>query len=314
MGGHGLFAVPAVVCTVGARYAGSMTHAHRNAALWMAGWLSAMLIITIAGREVGRELDVFQIMLMRSAIGFVMLWPLVWRRGGFAAMRTSRLRLHVLRNVIHYGAQFGWFAALLLIPVAQVIAIEFTLPIWTALFAVTVLGEHFTRGKLVALVSGLVGVLVIVRPGFATIEPGQLIMVAAAVGFGMSVGMTKLLTRTDSAVAIIFWMIVVQTALGLLPALYVWRWPSLQAWPWIVVIAFCGTFSHYCYARAMQHADAMVVVPMDFLRVPLAALLGWLVYAERVDLYTALGAALILSGNLLNLRPVARAAHVSPAR
>ncbi len=278
-----------------------MNHAYRNAALWMAGWLAAMLTITVAGREVGRELDVFQIMLLRSVLGFVMLWPLVRRSGGFAAMRTSRLGLHVLRNIVHFGAQFGWFAALLLIPVAQVIAIEFTMPIWTALFAVTLLGEHFTRGKLAALVLGLIGVVVIVRPGFAAIEPGQLIMIVAAIGFGTSVGMTKLLTRTDSAVAIIFWMIVVQTALGLVPALYVWRWPSLHAWPWILVIGFCGTFSHYCYARAMQHADATVVVPMDFLRVPLAALLAWLVYAERVDLYTALGAALILAGNLLNL-------------
>jgi drug/metabolite transporter (DMT)-like permease len=278
-----------------------MNKAYRNAALWMSGWLAAMLTITVAGREVGRELDVFQIMLLRSALGFLMVLPLVRHAGGFAAMRTTRIGLHALRNVVHFAAQFGWFAALLLIPVAQVIAIEFTLPIWTALFAVTLLGERFTRGKLAALALGLIGVIIIVRPGFATIEPGQLIMVAAAFGFGTSVGMTKLLTRTDSAVAIIFWMIVVQALLGLLPGLYVWVWPSLQTWPWIVVIAFCGTFSHYCYARAMQHADATVVVPMDFLRVPLAALLGWLVYAERVDLYTALGAALILTGNLLNI-------------
>ncbi|GIL39211.1 DMT transporter permease [Rhodospirillales bacterium TMPK1] len=278
-----------------------MNTAYRNAALWMTGWLAAMLTITVAGREVGRELDVFQIMVLRSVIGFLLLWPLVRRAGGFAAMRTQRLGLHVLRNCVHYGAQFGWFAALLLIPVAQVIAIEFTLPIWTALFAVTLLGERFTPAKLIALAFGLIGVVVIVRPGFATVETGQLIMIAAAFGFGTSVGMTKLLTRTDSAVAIIFWMTIVQTALGIVPALYVWRWPAAHLWPWILVIAFCGTFSHYCYARAMQHADATVAVPMDFLRVPLAALLGWLVYAERVDLYTAAGAALILTGNLLNL-------------
>lgn len=283
-----------------------MNSAYGKAALWMSGWLAAMLTITVAGREAGRELDVFQIMVMRSVIGFFLLWPLVRRAGGLRAMRTQKLGLHVLRNTIHYGAQFGWFAALLLIPVAQVIAIEFTLPIWTALFAVTLLGERFSAPKLAALVLGLVGVVIIVRPGFAEVAPGQLIMILAAVGFGTSVGMTKLLTRTDSAVAIIFWMIVIQSAIGLVPALYVWRWPSLALWPWILVIAFCGTFSHYCYARAMQHADATVVVPMDFLRVPLAALLAWIVYAERVDFYTALGAALILAGNLLNIARPAR--------
>lgn len=283
-----------------------MNSAYGKAALWMSGWLAAMLTVTVAGREAGRELDVFQIMVLRSLIGFAMLWPLVRRAGGLRAMRTRKLGLHVLRNAIHYGAQFGWFAALLLIPVAQVIAIEFTLPIWTALFAATVLGERFSPARLGALAFGLVGVFVIVRPGFAEVSTGQLIMIAAAAGFGTSVGMTKLLTRSDSAVQIIFWMIVIQSAIGIVPALFVWRWPGLHLWPWIVVIAFCGTFSHYCYARAMQHADATVVVPMDFLRVPLAALLAWIVYAERVDFYTAVGAALILGGNLLNLPRRAR--------
>jgi drug/metabolite transporter (DMT)-like permease len=112
----------------------------------------------------------------------------------------------------------------------------------------------------------------------------------------------KSLTRTESVVSIIFWMLVVQSSIGLVPALWAWRTPSAQVWPWILVIALCGTFSHYCLARAMRHADATIVVPMDFLRVPLTAAAGWLFYAERVDLITVLGAALILAGNLLNLK------------
>ena len=119
--------------------------------------------------------------------------------------------------------------------------------------------------------------IVIVRPATGEINQGQLIALAAAVGFGVSVAMMKSLTRTEKTVAIIFWMLVVQSAAGLLPALYVWQWPSAHTWGWIVVIAFCGTFSHYCMARAMLHADATVVLPMDFLRVPLTATLGWLI-------------------------------------
>jgi drug/metabolite transporter (DMT)-like permease len=98
-------------------------------------------------------------------------------------------------------------------------------------------------------------------------------------------------------------MIAIQSVAGLFPALYVWTWPPTYVWGWVVVIAFCGTFSHYCMARAMLHADATVVIPMDFLRVPLTATVGWLVYAEKLDLFTVLGAVLILTGNLLNLRP-----------
>ena len=114
--------------------------------------------------------------------------------------------------------------------------------------------------------------------------------------------MMKSLTRTESTIAIIFWMLVIQSAAGLLPSIYVWRSPSAYVWGWIAVLAFCGTFSHYCMARAMLYADATVVLPMDFLRVPLTATAGWLLYSERLDLWTVFGAALILTGNLLNLR------------
>ena len=277
------------------------------AALWMAGWLTLMLVIAIAGREALREINVFQLMEMRSLLGFLMLYPLV--RANVAAMRTTRLPQHVARNIIHYGAQLGWFFALTLIPIGQVVAIEFTMPIWTALLATTFLGERMTIWKIAAIALGLIGVVVIVRPAISEINPGQLIALGAAVGFGISVAMVKSLTRTDQPVAIMFWMLVVQSAAGLFPALYVWQWPAAHLWFWVVVIAFCGTFSHYCMARAMLHADATVVIPMDFLRVPLSAAAGWLIYSERLDLFTVTGAALILTGNLLNLKP-----NPSPAR
>jgi len=276
----------------------------------MAGWLALMLIVAIAGRESTREVNVFQIMEVRTVLGFLMLYPLVRTNGGFAAMRTSRPLQHIGRNLIHYCAQLGWFFALTLIPLGQVVSIEFTMPIWTAILAASFLGERMTFGKIAAVLLGLIGVIVIVRPATGEINPGQLIALAAALGFGVSIVMMKSLTRTESALRIIFWMLVIQSAVGFSPALYVWTWPSAHAWGWMAVIAFCGTFSHYCMARAMLYGDATVVLPMDFLRVPLTAAAGWLIYSERLDLFTVLGAALILGGNLLNLR----AAQPAPAR
>jgi drug/metabolite transporter (DMT)-like permease len=281
-----------------------------RAALWMAGWLALMLIVAIAGRETTRELNVFQIMEVRSILGFFMLYPLIRVNGGFAAMKTSRPLQHIGRNLIHYAAQLGWFFALTLIPLGQVVSIEFTMPIWTAILAAGFLGERMTVWKISAIALGVVGVTVIVRPVAGEINPGQLIALGAAVGFGISIAMMKSLTRTESTLTIIFWMLVIQAAAGFFPSLYAWIWPSAYAWGWIVVIAFCGTFSHYCMARAMLHADATVVVPMDFLRVPLTATAGWLIYSERLDMFTVLGAVLILSGNLLNLK----AADPVPAR
>ena len=268
----------------------------------MAGWLCCLTVMAVAGREATRELHVFQVTMLRSVIGLLMIYPLLRTAGGLGAMRTSRPWLQIARNVVHYCAQFSWFMALTMIPLAQVISIEFTMPIWTAILAVSFLGERMGVWKNIAVVTGLVGVAIIVRPFSGSANVGQLAVFAAAVGYAVSVIMVKALTRTESTIAIIFWMMVIQSALGLVPGLVVWRWPSPYVWAWLLVIGFVGAYSHYCMTRALRYADATTVVPMDFLRVPLAALVGWLVYAERVDVFTVLGAALILAANLLNLK------------
>jgi len=273
-----------------------------KAAFWMALSIASFLAMSVAGRATTAELNVFQVLELRSVIGFFILLPLVMMSGGFAAMRTERPVAHIARNVIHYTGQAAWLYALTLIPLAVLISIEFTTPIWTALLAVSFLGEKLSRPRLAAIVLGLVGVVIIVRPGIGSVDPGHLVVLGAAVCFGISVVMVKSLTRTDSVVRIIFWMLVIQSVLGLAPALYVWRNPPLELWPWIVLIAFTGMSSHFCMARALAYADATVISPMDFLRVPLSALIGWLLYHEQIDAFTAGGALLILLGNLLNLQ------------
>src|SRR5436190_19875377 len=159
------------------------------AALWMAGWLALMLIVAVAGREALRDLNVFQVMLFRSGIGLLLLYPLIHRAGGFAVVKTQRLPQHISRNVIHFAAQLGWFYALTLIPIGQVVAIEFTMPIWTAILAAMFLAERITVWKVGAIALGLIGVLLIVRPAAGEINPGQLIALAAAIGFGISITM-----------------------------------------------------------------------------------------------------------------------------
>jgi drug/metabolite transporter (DMT)-like permease len=281
----------------------SNTPSKTMAALWMAGWLSLTVIMAVAGREAAQQISVFEIMEVRSLLGLLMLSPIIFRAGGFAALKTARLPQHIARNLIHYASQLGWFIALTLIPIGQVVAIEFTMPIWTAILAASFLAERITPWKIAAIMLGLVGVIVIVRPAAGEINQGQLIALGAAIGFSISIALVKSLTRTESALSILFWMLVVQSVAGFLPTLFVWAWPPAYLWGWLVVIAICGTFAHYCLASAMRYADATIVVPMDFLRVPLTATAGWLLYSERLDAWTVFGAALILFGNLLNLKP-----------
>ncbi|RWI20377.1 DMT family transporter [Mesorhizobium sp.] len=273
-----------------------------KAAFWMALSIASFLTMSVAGRATTAELNVFQVLELRSVIGLFILLPLVMMSGGFAAMRSNRPTAHIARNVVHFIGQAAWLYALTLIPLAVLISIEFTTPIWTAILAVGFLGERLSRPRLAAIVLGLIGVLIIVRPGVGSVDPGHVVVLGAAVCFGISVVLVKSLTRTDSVVSIIFWMLVIQSVLGLIPALYEWRNPPLQLWPWILLIAFTGMSSHFCMARALAYADATVISPMDFLRVPLSALIGWLLYQEQIDAFTAGGALLILLGNLLNLQ------------
>jgi drug/metabolite transporter (DMT)-like permease len=267
----------------------------------MGGWFAAMMMMIVAGRAALTELDPFEVMELRSLIGLALFYPLVVRHGGLRSMATRRPLLQVGRNLAHYAGQYLWFLALSMIPVAQVVSIEFTMPIWTAVLAATLLGERITARKGLAIALGLIGVVIIVRPGVTEANPGQLAMLFAAATFALSIVAVKSLTRTDSTVVIIFWMLVIQSVLGVIPALQVWRWPSIGLSPWLMMLAFAGTFSHYCLTNAMRYAETTIVVPMDFLRVPLSAAVGWLVYAERLDLLTLLGAVVILGGNLLNL-------------
>lgn len=281
-----------------------------KAAFWMGCSILCFIVMSVAGRTLTAQLDVFQVMEMRSVIGFVMLMPLVYAAGGFAAMRTQRPVLHLGRNVAHYAGQFAWLAALGMIPLAELVAIEFTTPFWAAVLAVMFLGERMNARKLAAIALGFAGVAVIVRPGLSTIEPGHLVMLAGAVGFGISAVTVKLLTRTDSVVKIIFWMLVIQSVIGIVPAVRVWQTPTADLWPAILVISFTGAFAHYCLARALVHGEATVVMPMDFLRLPLMGLVGWAIYSEGLDAYAVAGAVLILAGNLLSLRT--RAAAPAP--
>ncbi|WP_192361232.1 DMT family transporter [Mesorhizobium mediterraneum] len=273
-----------------------------KAAFWMAASVASFLTMSVAGRATTAELNVFQVLELRSVIGLFILLPLVMISGGFAAMRSKRPSAHIARNVVHFVGQAAWLYALTLIPLAVLISIEFTTPIWTAILAVGFLGERLSRPRLAAIVLGLIGVVIIVRPGVGSVDPGHVVVLGAAVCFGISVVLVKSLTRTDSVVSIIFWMLVIQSVLGLIPALYEWRNPPLELWPWLLLIAFTGMSSHFCMARALAYADATVISPMDFLRVPLSALIGWLLYQEQIDAFTAGGALLILMGNLLNLQ------------
>ena len=224
------------------------------------------------------------------------------QRSGWAQVRTRVFRTHLIRNIAHFGGQYGWFYGLALIPLTEVFAIEFTMPIWTAILATIILGERMNRLRALAVAVGFVGVLVILRPGVAVVSPAALAVLASAAAYATSHVFTKRLSGTETPLTILFYMTIIQLPLGLVPALPDWVWPSAAMWPWVLVVALTALSAHYCLARAFRLADATVVVPMDFLRLPLIAILGLVLYGEALKIWVVLGAGIILLAAWLNLR------------
>ena len=275
------------------------------ASLWMVGALASFSAMAIGGRELSSELTTFQILFFRSLVGLVVVSAiLTW--AGWGQIRFGRFGTHLVRNTIHFAAQYGWFLGIAFIPLAEVFAIEFTTPIWTAILAVVFLGERATKGRIATIIIGFVGILIILRPGAEVISVPALAVLGAAIGYACSYAFTKSLGRTDSPLTIIFFMTVIQLPMAFFPALTDWAIPSFALWPWAVTVGIAALSAHYCIARALRLADAMVVVPMDFLRLPLIAIVGILVYAEPLDPWVLAGGVIIFSGNLINVRNSAR--------
>jgi drug/metabolite transporter (DMT)-like permease len=272
-----------------------------RAALWMVGALASFMAMAIAGRELAPALSTFQILLFRSLIGLVVI-SLVLTRSGWAQIRTRQPWLHLVRNVAHFGGQYGWFYGLAFIPLAEVFALEFTTPVWTALLATFLLGERITRPRIIAIAMGLLGLLLILRPGLEVIQPAALAVLGAAFGYALSHTLTKRITRSDSPLSVLFFMTVIQLPLALIPALPNWNTPPPALWPWLLVVGLAALSAHYCLTSALRLADANVVVPMDFLRLPLIALVGFLFYQEPLDWLVLVGAAVMLAGNYVSIR------------
>lgn len=271
-----------------------------TAAIWMLGALLSFMAMAVAGRELSSELSTFQILFFRSLIGLVVVSALLGH-SGWRQVRTRRPVLHLVRNLAHFGGQFGWFYGLAFIPLAEVFAIEFTVPIWTAILAALLLGERITGPRVAAITLGMLGLLIILRPGPQGVQPAALAVLAGAVGYALAHTLTRRLAQGDTPLCILFYMTVIQLPLSLVPTLAAWVTPSAALWPWLLVVGISALSAHYCLTSALSLADATVVVPMDFLRLPLIAVVGALLYQEALDPLVLLGAAVMLLGNWINL-------------
>ncbi|MGB6349661.1 MAG: DMT family transporter [Pseudolabrys sp.] len=280
--------------------------------LWMVGALLSFSVMAVSIRELSRAgLSIFEILAIRSGVALVVLLVLLAARPNLREYaRPRRMGLNLFRNTVHYASQFSWALSLTMLPLATVFALEFTMPAWTALLAVWFLHERMTPSRLGVVVLGLIGVLVILRPGIAGFNPAAILVLLAAFGYAITMITTKQLTMTETTFGIVFWMAVIQFPLSLIGSdigVFV-HFETRHILP-ALGVGTAGLTSHYCLSNAFRSGDATLVVPLDFMRIPLIAVVGWAFYGERLDIFVLLGALIIVSGVLWNLRSEAARAH-----
>jgi drug/metabolite transporter (DMT)-like permease len=268
--------------------------------LWMLGAVLSFALMAVAVRELLRHMAILEILALRTLVTLLLVSSTIVRQG-FAPLRTKRFPVHATRAVMHLAGQFCWMYAIGALTLATVFAIEFTMPVWTAILAALFLGEHLNRGRVTQLTLGLVGVAIILRPGLGAFHPAALVMVLGSMFYAGNMIFTKRLSSTDSALAVTFWMSAVQMPITLAAALPGWVAPALADLPWVLAIGAGSFAAHYSMTRAMKLADATVVVPIDFIRLPLIAVVGALFYAEPFDPMVIVGAAVIFTGTYYSL-------------
>ncbi len=264
--------------------------------------------VPIGVRMLSDRIPPVEIVFFRNAIGllfFLMLFS--WRGLGF--LKTANIGLHVQRNLANFGGMWLWFAALGLMPLSKAIALHFTVPIWATIMAIVVLTERPGPRRLIATAIGFCGVLVILRPGAIPIGPAALMVLGSAFLYA-GVGIySRVLGRTDDPKTTTFYYQLMLTGFALGPALWVWVAPAWSDLPALLLVAAAGTLAPYCQIRAFKHAEASIVTPIDFLRLPVAASLAWLLFGETTEAWTWAGAAVIFASTYAMMRTASRAAR-----
>ena len=256
---------------------------------------TAMVFFTSMGlfiRLSSETLHVLEVVFFRNFLAVVLMAPWIMQQG-LGALRTEKYGLYSLRAAVNLVAMAAGFAAITMIPLAEATALGFTAPLFATIGAVLVLGEVIRARRVAALVAGFVGMLIVLRPGMEAITPGALLALGNALGISITALVVKKLTATERPEAIVLWMVLLQSPLSLVPALFYWTWPDPMTWLWLFCLAGAGTLGHMCWTRACGLAEITQLQPLEFIKLPLIAVMGFLMFGEEPSVWVWLGGAVI---------------------
>jgi drug/metabolite transporter (DMT)-like permease len=263
------------------------------------------------GSADGTGMHPFQIAFLRNVFALAFMLPWLVRHGR-VGLRTQRLNMHLWRAAVGLIAMLTWFSAIAYLPLAEAVALNFTVPLFATAGAALFLGEAVRARRWTATVVGFLGVVVILRPGFTEFTPLMTLPVIAAGFMAVSILLVKSLSRTEAPAAIVTYMNLLLTPLSLLPALFVWRWPTLTELGLGLFIGLCAALAHNAFTRAFVQADASAVMPFDYSRLPFVAVVGYLLFAEVPDGWTWVGAAIIAGAAIYIAQRESRVARERP--
>ena len=275
-----------------------------KATVWMIGAMFSFSLMAVSGRELATSLNTFEIMLFRSIIGFLIVLVIGYFARTLFEIKRGRLGLHFFRNLAHFSGQNLWFLAVASIPFSQLFALEFSTPVWVALLAPLFLGEVLTKQRALAVILGFAGVLIVARPDINQFDFAIIAAVACAICFAGSMMATKKLTSDQSITCILFWLTLMQLAMGLVATVFMGTitFPEGVNIIWIMIVGIGGLTAHFCITNALTLAPAIVVIPLDFMRLPLISVIGFLAYGEAFELPILFGAGVIFIAIMLNLK------------
>jgi drug/metabolite transporter (DMT)-like permease len=270
--------------------------------LWMIGAIFSFSLMAIAGRELSNQINTFELLFFRGLLGLIVITVIIFLSKRTQYFQTTQVKGHLIRNSFHFLGQYAWFIGLGLLPLAEVFAIEFTVPFWTAIIAAIFLNERLTIRKTCAILIAFGGVLLIVQPPLDHFDAASLIVLAAAIFYASAHTGTKFLAKHNHPLTILFYMCLIQTPIAGIMMLSHWTVPTLFEWAWISVVAMTALSAHFCMTKAMQTSTVTTVVTLDFLRLPLIAAVGYFIYQEPFGILAMIGSVIILIAMLLNFK------------
>lgn len=250
--------------------------------------------MTASIRPASADIHPLQVLFFRNVIGLILMMPWILK-SGIGAMRTKQLPLHILYASLVYLSMSTWYYAINKVTLVDAVALSFTIPFFTTGMAAMFLGERVRWRRWLAIVTGFAGALLILRPGFAIIDPNMGLILLNILGWAAAVIMIKVLNRTDSANAIVGFMFILLTPVSFPAALDNWRDPTWASAPWILLLGLAGWAGHVCATRAVSLAPTSLVMPIEFIRLPLLGLIGFFAFGEVPDHWTLIGSAVIVA-------------------